>query len=214
MRGQRFFAGKFDQWKRDIPYSTIVQAFTEVVLEILAGSQERIATWRELIQGPGRQRPADRGGDPPGRAGDRPAARRVLALPPTESQNRFRTAFRRFIGVFAAEQHPLALFPDDLHDLASLALIQDLLTHSETRHMFVVGAYRDNEVTTIPDPGPERDPQGRRPGDGGAAGPAVQPAPGGFFGDVLHRGVEDGAPLARLVEEKTPVATPSSPSSS
>ena len=55
----------------------------------------------------------------------------VLALPPTESQNRFRTAFRRFIGVFAAEQHPLALFPDDLqYDLASLALIQDLLTHS------------------------------------------------------------------------------------
>ena len=53
VRGHGFFAaGKFDQWKRDIPYSTIVQAFTEVVLEILAGSQERIATWRELIQGP------------------------------------------------------------------------------------------------------------------------------------------------------------------
>ena len=34
-----FVAGKFEQYKRDIPYSTIVQAFRELVLDILAESE-------------------------------------------------------------------------------------------------------------------------------------------------------------------------------
>jgi serine/threonine protein kinase len=149
VRERGFFAsGKFDQWKRDIPYSTIVQAFTELVLELLAGSAERVARWRARLQAAlginGRLiveviPPVELviGPQPP-----------VPALPPTESQNRFRIVFRRFIGVFAEDQHPLALFLDDLQwaDLASLALIQDLVTHPETRHVFVVGSYRDNEV--------------------------------------------------------------------
>ena len=33
--------GKFDQYKRDIPYATIAQAFRELVLELLAGSRGR-----------------------------------------------------------------------------------------------------------------------------------------------------------------------------
>ena len=46
------------------------------------------------------------------------------------------------------EEHPLALFLDDLQwaDSASLGLLEDLLTHPETRHLLVIGAYRDNEV--------------------------------------------------------------------
>ncbi len=73
----------------------------------------------------------------------------VPELPPTEAQNRFRMVFRHFIGVFARKEHPLALFLDDLQwaDSASLGLLEELVTHPEARHLLVVGAYRDNEVT-------------------------------------------------------------------
>jgi hypothetical protein len=106
-----FAAGKFDQWKRDIPYSTIVQAFTEVVLEILAGSQERIATWRGRIQEAlGVNGQLHRRGDPSRRAGDRPAASPAGPAAdrvPEPLPHRLPPLHR----VFASEQHPLALVP-------------------------------------------------------------------------------------------------------
>lgn len=72
----------------------------------------------------------------------------VPELEPQQAQHRFLLVFRRFIGVFARADHPLALFLDDLQwlDAATLDLLEDLLTHSELRHLMLVGAYRDNEV--------------------------------------------------------------------
>jgi predicted ATPase len=72
----------------------------------------------------------------------------VPDLPPQEAQNRFQMVFRSFLGVFARKEHPLALFFDDLQwlDIATLDLIEHLVTHSEVRHLLLVGAYRDNEV--------------------------------------------------------------------
>jgi len=42
--------------------------------------------------------------------------------------------FRRFIGIFARPEHPLALFLDDLQwlDAATLDLLEDLLTRSDS----------------------------------------------------------------------------------
>ena len=37
----------------------------------------------------------------------------VPDLPPQDRQNRFQLVFRRFLGVFARPEHPLALFLDD-----------------------------------------------------------------------------------------------------
>jgi predicted ATPase len=56
--------------------------------------------------------------------------------------------FRRFLGVFAREAHPLALLLDDLQwlDPATLDLQAHLVTHSDVRYLLLVGAYRDNEV--------------------------------------------------------------------
>ena len=63
-------------------------------------------------------------------------------------KRRFQLVFRRFLGVFARPEHPLALFLDDLQwlDAATLDLLEDLLTQSELRHLLLIGAYRDNEV--------------------------------------------------------------------
>src|SRR6185437_14393490 len=72
----------------------------------------------------------------------------IPELPPRDAQHRFQLVFRRFIGVFARPEHPLALFLDDLQwlDAATLDLIEDLLTQPDVKHLVLIGAYRDNEV--------------------------------------------------------------------
>ena len=72
----------------------------------------------------------------------------VPELPPQQAQSRFHLVLRRFIGVFARPEHPLALFLDDLQwlDAATLDFVEDLLTRSDLQHLMLIGAYRDNEV--------------------------------------------------------------------
>ena len=72
----------------------------------------------------------------------------VPVLEPQQAKRQFRLVFRRFIGVFATAEHPLALFLDDLQwlDLATLDLMEDLLTQTDVRRLVLIGAYRDNEV--------------------------------------------------------------------
>ena len=44
-----FASGKFDQYKRDIPYSTLVQAFQSLVRPLLGKSDAELARWREAL---------------------------------------------------------------------------------------------------------------------------------------------------------------------
>jgi len=143
-----FASGKFDQYKRDIPYSTLAQAFQGLVQHLLSKSEGELNEWRDALHhalGPNGQLIVNLVpglqliiGDPPP----------VPDLPLQDAQRRFQFVFRRFIGVFARPEHPLALFLDDLQwlDSATLDLIEDLLTQSDVRHLMLIGAYRDNEV--------------------------------------------------------------------
>ena len=72
----------------------------------------------------------------------------MAVLSPVDAQLRFQTVFQRFVGVFARAEHPLVIFVDDLQwlDPATLTLIEYLLRHPDTRHLLLIGAYRDNEV--------------------------------------------------------------------
>ncbi|WP_437966300.1 AAA family ATPase [Sorangium sp. So ce260] len=143
-----FLSGKFDQYRRNIPYATIVQAFQGLALEILAEPDERLSAWRSALQAAlGRngqviievipQVEMIIGKQPP-----------VPALPAIETQNRFHMAFQSFVGVCAHRDHPIALFLDDLQwaDVSSLVLVQHLVRHPDTRYLLVVGAYRDTQV--------------------------------------------------------------------
>jgi len=144
-----FISGKFDQYQRAIPYSTIAEAFRELIRQVLTENEERILGWKgriqkslgnngqlivkvipelELIIGP----------QPP-----------VTELSAAEAQNRFSLFFRRFMGVFADQEHPLVIFLDDLQwvNSTSLKLIEEVVTHSGTKYLLLIGAYRDNEVT-------------------------------------------------------------------
>ena len=144
-----FIAGKFDQLQRDIPYQALVAAFQELVRQLLTETQGQLQQWREKIRRAlgsngqiiidvipeveliiGKQNP-------------------VPELPATEARNRFNLAFQKFIQVFCQKEHPLVLFLDDLQwtDSATLQLIQLIMTDFTTQYLFVIGAYRDNEVT-------------------------------------------------------------------
>jgi hypothetical protein len=44
-----FASGKFDQYKHDIPYATLAQAFQGLVRALLAKSEAELAGWREAL---------------------------------------------------------------------------------------------------------------------------------------------------------------------
>jgi hypothetical protein len=143
-----FAAGKFDQYKRDIPYSTLAPAFQTLIRQILVKNEAEVEQWRRALTealGALGQLVVNLVPELELIIGKQPA---VPNLPPREAQNRFQTLFRRFLGAFATREHPLALFLDDLQwlDAATLDLIEHLVTHAEVRRLLLVGAYRDNEV--------------------------------------------------------------------
>ena len=78
--------------------------------------------------------------------GDQPS---IVELAPTESKNRFIMTFQNFIRALSLPEHPLVLFLDDLQwvDTASLQIIENLFKDSELHYFFLIGAYRDNEVS-------------------------------------------------------------------
>jgi predicted ATPase/GAF domain-containing protein len=143
-----FASGKFDQYKRDIPYSTLAQAFQSLIRALLAKSEAELNSWREALGealGPNGLLIVDLVPELKLIIGDQPP---VPHLEPQDAQRRFQMVFRRFISVFARPEHPLALFLDDLQwlDAATLDLLEDLLTRSDLQHLMLIGAYRDNEV--------------------------------------------------------------------
>jgi predicted ATPase/signal transduction histidine kinase/CheY-like chemotaxis protein len=142
-----YIGGKFDQFKRNIPYSSIIQAFQDLVLYLLTESSENLQNWRnKLLEalGDNGQIIIDVIPEVELIIGTQP---NVPALGNTESQNRFNSVFRKFINVFTTQEHPLVLFLDDLQwaDSASLKLIHVLMT-SGSNYLLLIGAYRDNEV--------------------------------------------------------------------
>jgi len=45
-----FASGKFDQYRRDIPYATLAQAFQNLIRQILAKSEAEVERWRGSLQ--------------------------------------------------------------------------------------------------------------------------------------------------------------------
>ena len=143
-----FISGKFDQFKRNVPYASLIQAFQELVRQILTESEEQIAVWKaQLLE--------SLGGNSQIIIDVIPEVELIIGkqasvpeLSPGESQNRFNLVFQKFISVFTTKEHPLVLFLDDLQwaDSASLRLIHTIMTNSENRYLLMIGAYRDNEI--------------------------------------------------------------------
>jgi predicted ATPase len=202
-----FIAGKFDQVVRSVPFGALIQAFRSLVRQLLTESEEQVAAWRaglskalgarggvltevipeiELIIG--KQPP------PP-------------ALGPTEALNRFQLVFQNFVGALGRQEHPLVVFLDDLQwaDAATLSLLQPLLTSHEMQSLFLMGAYRDNEVDASH---PLMRTLGALESAGAelhrlVLGPLQLPDLTQLVRDTLHGELAEVEPLARLILEKT-----------
>ena len=202
-----FASGKFDQYKRDIPYATLAHAFQSLVRGLLGRSDAELSGWRDTLLealGPNAPLMIDLVPEIELIIGDQPP---VPALAPQDARRRFQLVFRRLIGVFARPDHPLALFLDDLQwlDAATFDLLEDLLAPPGVPHLLLIGAYRDNEVTAVHSL--TRKLEAIR--NAGANVHEIALAPlaaedvSELIGDTLRCDAERAAPLARLVHEKT-----------
>jgi PAS domain S-box-containing protein len=144
-----FATGKFDQFQRDVPYVTLAQAFRMLVRQILVAGESDAEHWRRVLQealGPNGRLMVNLIPELEFVIGKQPP---VAELSPQEARGRFQLVFRRLLGAFARQEHPLALFLDDLQwlDTATLELLEILVTDPDVRHVLLIGAYRDNEVS-------------------------------------------------------------------
>ncbi|MEH1884468.1 trifunctional serine/threonine-protein kinase/ATP-binding protein/sensor histidine kinase [Nostoc sp.] len=143
-----FIKGKFDQFNRNIPFSAFVQAFRNLMMQLLTETDQQLHRWKTSILEAvgengqviievipeleiiiGQQSPAPK-------------------LSGNAVQNRFNLLFQKFVELFTTKEHPLVMFLDDLQwaDSASLKLMQLLMSESAGGYLLLIGAYRDNEV--------------------------------------------------------------------
>ncbi|MDQ7969877.1 MAG: AAA family ATPase [Oxalicibacterium faecigallinarum] len=144
--GGYFISGKFDQFRRSIPYSAINQALRELMRQILTESEARIAQWRSKLLkalGPNGQLIIDAIPELEFVIGKQPA---LPALGAT--RNSFHYVMQNFVSVFTHSDYPIVLFLDDLQwaDASSLKLISMLMKNLEDPSLLPIGAYRSNEV--------------------------------------------------------------------
>jgi len=146
-----FTSGKFDVYQKNIPYSSLIQALSNLMRTFLTESDERVARWKsKILQAitPNGKVLTDVIPELEILIGVQPE---VTPLPPVESLNRFHDVFDRFLGCLANEDNPLTLFIDDLQwcDVASFDFLANLFSnYRDHPYLFLLGAYRHNEVDT------------------------------------------------------------------
>ena len=144
-----YISGKFDQYKRNVPYETLTFAFKGLVNQLLTKKEEELVEWRTAIL------------QAVGSYGDLICElipelefvigkqTKVVDIGAAEANYRFQLVFSRFLSVFATAEHPVIMFLDDLQwaDSASLKMIENFITNNEIRFFLLICSYRDNEVT-------------------------------------------------------------------
>ncbi|MDR3613415.1 MAG: AAA family ATPase [Candidatus Obscuribacterales bacterium] len=143
-----FLFGKFDQSKRNIPFSTIGQTFSPLMRKLLTESEEQMALWKGQIEealGPNGALIARVLPQIELLIGPQP---NLVTLSPVEEKTRFENIIVKFLGVFARERSPLILFLDDLQWASpdELAFISTLATNGCGLHLLLIGSYRSNEL--------------------------------------------------------------------
>lgn len=145
-------AGKVDQYKRDIPYSSLTEAFQNLVRHILSQDDSGLRRWRLAITtalGANARLVSDLFPDLGLVLQEQPSA---PIVPDQEAKARLHDVFRRFVSTFAQPEHPFALFIDDLQwlDAATVDLLKWLLTQGGIPYFLFIGAYRTTGADSSP----------------------------------------------------------------
>ncbi|WNG44228.1 AAA family ATPase [Archangium minus] len=143
--------GKCDQFLRSEPLDAVRQALQNLVRQTLDEGDAETVLLRERIR-------EEIGTNIAVLVEAVPETRALLGdqltpapLPASESRNRLTLVLARTIQTFATPERPLVLFLDDLQwaDNTTLTLLQTLARDPTTRHLLIVGAYREAEVSTL-----------------------------------------------------------------
>lgn len=140
-------SSKFDQVRRDIPFSTLGVALEQLVQRLLTEPEEKIKYWREELQN--------------SLGANTNLIRKIVPkldlligekvwgeFSATDEQMRFKTALLQFFSVIATPEHPLLLFLDDLQwaDHDDFSLIKNLILEGRQLSLLIIGSFRDSEV--------------------------------------------------------------------
>ncbi len=144
-----FTSGKFDQYQKNIPYSSLLQALRNLIRTLLTESDMQVSYWQarilETLASQGRII-CDVIPELTILIGEQPD---VQNLPPVEARHRFNNVLGQFLACLAQRNYPLVLFIDDLQwcDSATFGFLDYLFANvADYPYLFFIGAYRNNEV--------------------------------------------------------------------
>ena len=143
-----FIEGKFDQYSHAKPYAAFSHAFNQLAEIVLSESLQRLQFWKEkILEAVGCNGAVLIEVVPKLELiiGKQPA---VVNVGAQENMNRFIIVFQNFVKVFTRNDKVVICLIDDWQwaDSASLELLKALLDDAEIEKLFMLGAYRDNEV--------------------------------------------------------------------
>lgn len=146
-----FISGKFDQFKKNIPYSALLQSFKDLIEQLLKESPNVLNKWKYLILkelGLNGQIIIDVIPELKLIIGEQVP---VPLLDRAAEEQRFNVTLDHFIKAFMQPDHPLVIFFDDLQwaDSSSLKWLQQFFHDDSKMNLLVIGAYRSNEVDEL-----------------------------------------------------------------
>ena len=147
-RGGYFVEGKYEHFKRNIPFYGFVQAVDNIVKLILSDSDDKISKIRSKLN-------SELKSSFPILIDLIPNLKELLALDIDAvdqeqiDKNRFYLVFNKLISIIAASDCPLVIFLDDLQwaDSATLNMLAEWYSGSNhLKKVLMVCSYRENEV--------------------------------------------------------------------
>ncbi|TYK64745.1 diguanylate cyclase [Colwellia echini] len=143
-----FIHGKCDQYNQGQPFLVLIEALQQLIQHLLSENDEKLEQWRTKLQvtlGNNAALITELLPDLTLIIGQPPT---LTPLPPAEAEMRLTMVFIDFVSVLYSKEQPLVIFLDDIQwiDLPTLKLLQNQVNDKHKNGLFIIGAYRDNEV--------------------------------------------------------------------
>ncbi|WP_191321672.1 response regulator [Colwellia sp. C1TZA3] len=140
--------GKYEQYKKNVPYFALIQAMSELVEQLLGESEKSLSNWKKVLltalQGNG-QLLIEQVPELALILGIQPT---LAELPAAETRNRFNATLVNFLQAFGQQNSVVTIFIDDMQwaDIASIQLLQYLVKAKYSTNLLLIIAFRDNEI--------------------------------------------------------------------
>jgi len=142
----KVLSGKFDQYHKEAPLSSLTLSLNKMIQSII--SEGTAEAWRERwLSSIGEQGAVLIKRFPQFELILGPQCK-VNPCAPRDEYQQFVSAFKNLLKASGTPEHPLVLFVDDLQwaDVATIDLLETILTEAPNLHLLVIGTYRTTEL--------------------------------------------------------------------